>query len=77
MDHVLYLIDSAGLDTPDKVARAAKEWPLKRIGELRDQLWDILQAGSTTALKKAQGSDPLDFVASSSMRGEDGCFAWE
>jgi hypothetical protein len=77
MNHVLYLIDSAGLDSPDKIARAAKEWPLKRIGEIRDQLWEILQTGSTSALNKTDGSDPFDFVASSSMRGEDGCFAWE
>jgi hypothetical protein len=76
VDNVLYLIDSAGLDTPDKVDRATSEWPIKRLGELREQLWEILRAGSDAALKKTDASDPFDFVASASMRGEDGCFAW-
>lgn len=77
MSHVLYLIDSSGLDNAEKVARATKEWPVKRISELRDQLWEILQTGSAMALRKGEvQDDPFDFVASASMRGEDGCFRW-
>ncbi len=77
VSHLLYLLDSAGLDTSEKVVRATNDWPIKRVSDIRKQLWEILQAGSAAALKKTDALDPFDFVASASMRGEDGCFAWD
>jgi|GEM_PF-5092005 len=77
MEHLLHLIDSAGLNTPEKVDRVTSRWPIKRLQVLREQLWEILRAGSDEALKRTGSSDPFDFVASSSMRGEDGCLGWD
>lgn len=75
MNHLSYLLDSAGLNTSDGVA-AMLRWPVKRVGEIRDQIWEILKSGSQPS-NDGSSQDPFDFVASASMRGEDGCFAWE
>ncbi len=73
MEHLLYLLDSARLQTHKKVLTALYSWPTRRVHEIREQLWEIISAGDNTAGRPTGGTDPFDFVASASMRGEDGC----
>jgi hypothetical protein len=76
MNHLLYLLDSAELNTSDRVANSILSWPITRVGEIRDQIWEILKTGGQAA-NTGEAQDPFDFVASASMRGEDGCIAWD
>lgn len=73
MEHLLYLLDSAGLQTRKKVSTALYGWPTKRVYEIREQLSEIISAEDNTGKGPKPGTDPFDFVASASMRGEDSC----
>ena len=75
--NILYLIDAAHLNSEERIVRAIHEWPLARLTEIRGQLWELLKANSDSAVSPTDVTDPFDFVASASMRGEDGCFAWD